>query len=288
MVGNNPADSGNSSQLSETYLRAKRYLMFFSGVLLLSVLAGIDPNTDETVLPVTITHPEYLNFVLAAVVLYYLGQLALFWDAQPQPAKTLRQHEIDYRLSIGIGFVAVATVMWMYGGPFVVAFSALVWSWLTGSNSPLLQFSWWELVLGLLGAMLPVVAVAVFQNVILIRLRHAKTDASHRAAVMANDLLLHKWELIYNPVTYEQTKKRSGSKPMSFDEGGVIGEGHNSNESRWQLAGEYLELLDGSGAVFSRFKYDPKKRRFDHTNDEDTKSIRDQYMIQAESVFEAA
>ena len=81
-------------------------------------------------------------------------------------------------------------------------------------------------------------------------------------------------------------KEKRPTKIMRFGKGGVILDGKNKNESSWRIQSGYLELLDSDGQVHSRFYYNPVSKRFSHTNDLDTgsirkHSIRDQYMLPA-------
>jgi nucleoside 2-deoxyribosyltransferase len=83
------------------------------------------------------------------------------------------------------------------------------------------------------------------------------------------DILNTRYRLFFNP----KTGHSSQSKLMRFAEGGVILEGKNHNEASWRIRNGFLELLTSVGQVHSRFRFDPARRRFDHTNDEDTLSI---------------
>jgi hypothetical protein len=85
-------------------------------------------------------------------------------------------------------------------------------------------------------------------------------------------LLSRNWRLYFNPAT-------GGSKRMQFAENGGILTGRNNNESNWRIHNGFLEILNSESRVFSRFYYSQKDERFYHTNDEDTLSIRDQYII---------
>lgn len=80
------------------------------------------------------------------------------------------------------------------------------------------------------------------------------------------------YRLFYNPKT-----KRS--KRMVFRAKGVIVEGNNKNEHSWRVRHNLLELLQLDGKVHSRFSYDEGRQIFEHTNDEDTLSIRGQFMV---------
>jgi hypothetical protein len=88
-------------------------------------------------------------------------------------------------------------------------------------------------------------------------------------------ILLRPFRLTFNPVTRR-------SKKMVFRQGGLIVEGNNKNEHSWRVVDNKLELLNLDGKVFSRFYYDKKDNIFKHTNEEDTLSIRGQYIVPEE------
>jgi hypothetical protein len=67
------------------------------------------------------------------------------------------------------------------------------------------------------------------------------------------------------------------SKVVTFSHNGEIGEGRNSNEYRWRIRYGKLEILSHDGKLYSRFVYDPKSGRLNHTNDPDCRSILGQY-----------
>jgi len=96
------------------------------------------------------------------------------------------------------------------------------------------------------------------------------------SALKEDFIINNSFRLIFNPES-PQTK----NKIMKFANGGVITEGNNNNEATWRIKKGYLELLNSEGKIHSRFYYNPVTNRFDHTNDKDTRSIRDQYMILA-------
>jgi hypothetical protein len=80
------------------------------------------------------------------------------------------------------------------------------------------------------------------------------------------------YRLFFNP----QTKR---SKRVVFSPDGFITEGNNRNEHKWQVTGNYLEIIQLDGAVHSRFTYDSEEDQFKHTNDPDTLSIKGQFIV---------
>ncbi len=83
-------------------------------------------------------------------------------------------------------------------------------------------------------------------------------------------LLSQAFRLFFNPPKM--------SKRMVFSADGVISEGNNKNEHGWRIVGDKLELLQLDGRVHSRFRYDKSDNTFKHTNDDDTLSIRNQFI----------
>jgi hypothetical protein len=88
-------------------------------------------------------------------------------------------------------------------------------------------------------------------------------------------LLGNLFRLFYNPAIPGLSK----TKVMRFAEGGEITQGKNQNENTWRTRGELLELVQADGAVHSRFYFSPSLGMFINTNDPDTPSLRNQYMV---------
>ena len=92
----------------------------------------------------------------------------------------------------------------------------------------------------------------------------AQTDSKIR-----NEILNRRFRFVFNPVL-------GASKNLTFKTNGAIGEGRNNNEHSWQTNNGRLEILDERGEIYSRFLMLPDGR-FQHTNDDDTQSIKGQY-----------
>jgi hypothetical protein len=71
---------------------------------------------------------------------------------------------------------------------------------------------------------------------------------------------------------------RDGSKIVMFGPDGKILEGGNDKESSWRARNGRLELLNSDGKVHSRFRLDLPTNLFLHTNEQDTLSIKGQYL----------
>jgi predicted nucleotide-binding protein with TIR-like domain len=84
-------------------------------------------------------------------------------------------------------------------------------------------------------------------------------------------LLAEPFRLVFNPPKF--------SKRIVFAADGKIIEGNNGNEHSWRIVQNKLELVQLDGKVHSRFVYDAADRTFKHTNDPDTLSIRNQFIV---------
>jgi hypothetical protein len=80
------------------------------------------------------------------------------------------------------------------------------------------------------------------------------------------------YKFVFNPETDQ-------SKILTFHPNGAIAQGQNDNENRWRVVNGRLEILDGRGALYSRFSLMEDGLSFHHTNEPDTRSIRGQFMI---------
>jgi len=75
-------------------------------------------------------------------------------------------------------------------------------------------------------------------------------------------LTTHRFTLLFKPQT--------GTKSITFDRSGAIGEGRNTNESSWEVVDEQLVIHDRKGQVFSRFLFDRFSGRLISCNGDDT------------------
>jgi hypothetical protein len=93
-----------------------------------------------------------------------------------------------------------------------------------------------------------------------------QTEEAIQQAVLNN-----RYQLTYNPITNK-------TKRLVFLPDGSFSEGRNDNEHTWRIVNARLEILNVHGQVYSRFFLIPGTRGFHHTNDQDTLSIRGQFM----------
>jgi hypothetical protein len=83
-------------------------------------------------------------------------------------------------------------------------------------------------------------------------------------------LISRKWILVHGPP--------DGKKAITFLRNGKVHEGQNQNEHSWNKKDGKLELVQEDGRVHSRFTFDKKTARFNHTNEPDTLSNRNQFI----------
>jgi hypothetical protein len=91
-------------------------------------------------------------------------------------------------------------------------------------------------------------------------------------------LLKNKFRLFFDP----RVSGMSKTKIIRFGKEGQVSEGQNRNENSWRMDRHFLEFLNSKGQVYSRFYYSTIDRKFYHTNDPDTRSVKGQYMIHEE------
>ncbi|TVQ84936.1 MAG: hypothetical protein EA357_01725 [Micavibrio sp.] len=98
-----------------------------------------------------------------------------------------------------------------------------------------------------------------------------KLDKAIKKIEMEIETLLieNEWELTYN-------EKTGQYKKIKFLANGNIGAGKNNNETTWRVREGLLEILNLQGNIYSRFRYDQDNNVFNHTNDLDTLSKRNQ------------
>ena len=75
------------------------------------------------------------------------------------------------------------------------------------------------------------------------------------------------------------------SKAITFRADGTVGAGQNNNENSWRIVDDKLEIIHLDGQVYSRFIYDFRKATFFHTNDQDTRSIKNQYIVMVQPLM---
>jgi hypothetical protein len=255
---------------SDLYLKSKRNLVLFSGLLALSATIGLDFSSkgSGSMLPVSLRDINLLDEIFVVLVIYFIFQTSLFWSAQAMAVRTLPQYRLDFLATLAISVFALLS----YVIPIVQSISVILVPYaerfvetLPRDLLPLI-----DLVSTVASA-----AVVLFAVYSVIRFTHKRIERSRidrgtHELMMLQTLTNSTWKLIFNPISSK------GSKKITFDDDGIIGEGRNNNENAWRLRDGLLEILNKEGQVFSRFRYDVGERAFLHTNDDDTLSIRSQ------------
>lgn len=65
-------------------------------------------------------------------------------------------------------------------------------------------------------------------------------------------------------------------KVVTFNPDGTIGEGRNNNEHTWKIKRGRLDIYGADGLLYSSFRHDVLSGKLIHTNDPNTRSIRNQ------------
>jgi hypothetical protein len=212
------------------------------------------------VLPFQLERPEFLSTIFFLLVIFFLFQFSLQWAAQQAEVQINRFHRIDFFSTFGIGFVSLLC----YLGDIVRNTGFISKLEISIGRETISLFS---VVLGALVAAAATGAARTAAEFFGRRLKIASRDEARALSAMLPSGI---WSLNFNPAV------PNGKKSITFNESGEIGEGRNNNETKWRIQNGLLEILDSDGNVFSRFKYDSEKKRFEHTNDPDTLSIRSQ------------
>jgi hypothetical protein len=248
---------------NEAYLKSRRALVVVSGLLALSVLAGIVPaETDSalTFFSFKLESPENIPLIFFVISVYTLWQMWSAWLVQSDEVRFSTINRVDVVLSFAISLGAWIVFLW----PFI-------WGLVQSVRLPDKIIEALPIVLAFIS-----VVMTVLSSIGLDRLsRLVKRNIRVREASAADELnaLLEQgeWELVFNP-----SKKNRGVKPISFSPDGAVGAGRNDNEHFWRVKEGTLEIINNDGRIYSRFRYDNASDQLLHTNDEDTISIRSQ------------
>ncbi|MEO8459014.1 MAG: hypothetical protein ABI451_00660 [Dokdonella sp.] len=252
------------------FYKTKRTLLVFSGALLLAVFAGFkiaEENQRPTFLPFRLDHPELLGVILAVTVAFYLFQFLLQWASQNSDIQNNRFHRIDLFATTFVSGLALLCYLGSLVMPTIVAFTR---DNFVPDLAKLLTVSS-GVISGLAVAIASLSAGTVAAKLGLwIKRKAAKEDEKLNKTIGE-----HEWMLQYDP------GHKNALKKIVFAGNGEITKGKNQNENSWRVRHGLLEILNSEGQIFSRFSYDPSLYKFTHTNDDDTISIRSQYIFRA-------
>ena len=103
-----------SSEMSESYHKARRQFGFFSSLLLAWEFVGIKPVGEAITFKFmsndnafTINHPEVIPIVILILVIYFGIRYAIEWSQCDSERRLLRASKIDFYLAYIIGFASI-------------------------------------------------------------------------------------------------------------------------------------------------------------------------------------
>jgi hypothetical protein len=258
--------STETNEPSQSFLRAKRWLVLSSAGLLLSVTVGLEVDSDNTAYPLPIRDTGYINEIIAIIVSYFIVQINIYWYAQNLAVREKPQFRFDYFSTISIAAVAIFSWIVNRSDEIILYASAQIGDFQLDSDV-LFALSG---IISLLVSALSVIALFGFQHSYRTKLKTYLARKSFIDKEAREEISEGVWRLNFNP------KNSNGEKEISFREDGYVGKGQNNNEYSWRLREGFLEIFNAEGQIFSRFKFIPEEGKFFHTNDEDTRSLPDQ------------
>lgn len=244
---------------NEAYFKSRRLLVVASGLLLLASLTGITPDSSDsalTVFSLKLVRPEAIPFVFAVIALYGVWQ---YWSAWFIQTTEVREFWVN-RTDVVVTFLIATASIVVFAYPLLV-------KWAPNIDEVVALLLAVMSIIGGVAALLKTNSTLFKSYFDLLRLRELGIQES---------LLRGQWLLVFNPA-----KKFGGTKRISFEPDGNIGEGRNANEHRWRIREGLLEILNQENQVFSRFRFSRERGRFEHTDDDDTLSIRSQAIERA-------
>lgn len=226
---------------TELYNRSKRNLFIFATVLALLLVGGTSAPQAGAVFYGFNARPEYIPSVLSLVVLYLLFQFFLARNFQPD---TIRNRtKVDFWVTAGFSIFVLFGYLTIYLRPLIVGLSPSVWATLllivvTSGLAGFTLLKWSDLQ------------------------KWRRETFSLRRSSLEQRLKEPGWTLNYNP------QRPGKTKPISFNDDGTIGEGHNDNEHRWRLTDDRLDIYASNGELQNSFDYDAATDQFKATRPE--------------------
>jgi hypothetical protein len=236
---------------TELYNHSKRNLAIFAAILALVLFGGIEA-TDVSQLFGFKIRPEVLPTVLFFVVAYLLYQyfLARVFQADEMRSRT----RLDFAITTGFASVVLSGYLIFY------LFHQMLG---LGPSAALIA--------------LPIIVSALAAVFVLGRgaewVKWRREAIDLRVATIESRLKEPGWILNFNP------KSQGGTKPISFKNDGSIGEGQNSNEHKWRLVGNKLEIINSHDVIQNVFEYDPSTDQFKSTRRATAFNIEGQYIF---------
>lgn len=259
---------------NDAYLKSRRALVVASGLLALSLLSGITQNdTDRslTIFSFKLNSPENIPLIFLIVTLYLIWQFWSAWLVQSDDVRRSRINRLDVFLSFLISIGAIGIWCWPYLLRLIDSLSGERLGTIATSAVAVAT----GIGISIFASYLLLKASTRAKEVMLVRGLMTRAFRKNELIDVTMKLLVSKeWLLVFNP-------KNKRSKRISFLEDGAIGAGRNHNEHYWRVVNGRLEILNSERSVFSHFTFNEALDRFEHTNDGDTLSIRDQVIVPA-------
>ena len=275
------------SEIRGEYRAAKRGLMLFSSILLVSVLIGVKYNTAATsvIVPIQLEEPKYIPVLIALLTLYYQFRTALEWRELDYRLRAMSSKRVDFYSVLFYSLVAQALYARMVARGIKDDVNELV------SKGDICQIALKVLPESKLDIALFIFGIIYFAAIII------RTDAiptlkgmlysvtARRKVYSEEEIVrfatLAPYKFYYNPDYPSQWKI------MELSCGGGskhILRGRNCNENAWGVESGLLVFTDDRGRMYSRFWFDHSRMMFINTNNKESQSIPRQYMVIVENI----
>lgn len=258
---------------TSVYYKTKRNLLFFVGALLLSIFVGFkisdDGSTTISILPFEISRPELLPSILAIGLIFNIFQFLLHWASQNSQIQSNTFFRIDFISTFLISIISFFIyLIWLAWDRIYSLLKYSTGLYIDGSRNSL-YISIFFVLVTFFSVLLSLRAARTSEQIG----RFLKSRASRREDVLFQMLTSRRWTLVFDP-------KNSGQKEISFEPDGAIGIGSNNNEYSWKIRNGLLEIYNSHKQLYSRFRFNDNDGEFQHTNDDDTLSIRSQRIVE--------
>lgn len=236
---------------NEIYYKSRRFTVASSALLLLAIYVGIslgESGTDPsgTLFSLKLKNPDSLPTVFLWVALYSIWQFLAAWYVQTQEVRGFWVNIVDCLFTGAIALFAMAS--------FYDKFPAR---------------ESWIILLVSLGLWCVICFFGTQKLKAFFAKKTKKKDSDLFSILISKD-----WKLFMNPQFPEKFKTIKFLDNGNIEDNGIA-KGKN-NETTWRVREGLLEILNSEGKIFSRFRYNKAQDIFEHTNDDDTLSIRHQ------------
>ncbi|WP_417685295.1 hypothetical protein [Roseibium sp.] len=266
----------DSRSPTDVYLKVKRWSAIFWIVCFVYLLGGVDQTSikDFKFLGLKISDDNLVPFLVFFVSIYMLYNLIFCWGVQNSVVKNDPFIKADFTAHyvVSLGVVVLCAFKLISSTTNLVDDLTRFISKLIDisdgfiSASVIAQLIYLALALSTL-----LFSVAGVRKIFLLRVQLRNSEER----ILFDELVSGSWRFYFSP---QRTKE--ASKIVKFSPDGTFAKGGNDNETTWSIQNGILEIMNREGKVFSRFKRDGEA--FTHTNDEDTLSLRDQFIEKLE------